>query len=161
MKKRLGERERTSVHSQHPHPTGGKGDATSVQGKALCLLGSCKVRETRFFPDLQGADCRMKCLTLRIRILDFSSPEVPYLIPPLFALSYSSVSQAIAEKKLLPNEWCFNSRHTAGCAEEGRSFYAATRIDNSIYTCPLIGTHIRTHSCDSISTPGIQGCCLL
>lgn len=146
MKKQLGERERTSVHSQRQHPTGGKGDATSVQSKALCLLCSCKVRDTRFFLDLQGADCRVKCLTLRIRILDFSLPEVPYLILPLVALSYSSVSQAIAENKLLPNEWCFNSRRTAGCVEEGRSFYAATCIDNSMYTCPLIGTRTRTHA---------------
>ena len=87
MKKQLGERERTSVHSQHQHPTGGKDDAPSEQSKALCLLCSCKVGETRFSLDLRGADCRMKCLTLRIRILDFSLPEVPYLILPLFALS--------------------------------------------------------------------------
>lgn len=90
----------------------------------------------------------MKCPILRIRTLDFSLPELPYLILPPFALSYSSVYLAIAENKLLPNEWRFNSSHRAGPVEEGCSFPVATRIDNSLHTCPLLGVHVgtRTHT---------------
>ena len=56
MKKQFGERERTSLHPQCQCPTEGKANAASEQNKALYLLFSDKIVETRFSLDLQGTD---------------------------------------------------------------------------------------------------------
>ena len=56
MKKQFGERERTSLHPQRQCPSEGEANAASEQNKALCLLISDKIVETRFCLDLQGTD---------------------------------------------------------------------------------------------------------
>ena len=56
MKKQFGERERTSLHPQRRCPSEGEANAASEQNKALCLLFSDKIVETRFCLDLQGTD---------------------------------------------------------------------------------------------------------